>query len=126
MVTGSNMEANKPLLPSLNPSYKNRGNTGIAPCNITLGACTGNRTPRTPVLDLSNLVICDCPVKGGYIELWCVCILSIFNELECLAVAVFNLILSLLFVLNVNRLFETHLSAGFINYRDVNNKSYSM
>lgn len=46
MTTGSNMEAYKPLLPSLNPLYKHRGNASILAYNITPGPCTGNTTPR--------------------------------------------------------------------------------
>lgn len=54
MVAGSNMKADKPSVTSLNPSYKNRGNSGITARGVTRFPTAVNVTLRPCVLDSST------------------------------------------------------------------------
>lgn len=63
MVAGSNMKADKPSVTSLNPSYKNRGNSGITACGVTRFPTAGNVTLRPCVLDSSTPLASSKPLK---------------------------------------------------------------
>lgn len=49
MVAGSNMKADKPSVTSLNPTYKNRGNSGITACGVS-------RSPTAQLFDPASLI----------------------------------------------------------------------